>query len=220
MKFSEGLDICPGVTALIGGGGKTGLMLTLADELKKRGSVIICTTTRIYPPPGMPVLTDGDADDIAAALKEHGAICVGEHCGEKLGPAKLSVSRLAALADYVIAEADGAKGLPLKAHAEYEPVIPEGADVIYVVGADGIGKPIGEAAHRPELYADKLGVDAAHIVSPEDAASMVDYGSKALFNKAESPIDMENGRRFAAAFFGKTVIASLKNGEIYDIIAN
>ncbi|MBR2156389.1 MAG: putative selenium-dependent hydroxylase accessory protein YqeC, partial [Clostridia bacterium] len=105
MTFSEALDIRPGVTALIGGGGKTGLMLTLAKELKSEGSVILCTTTRIYPPEDVEVLLGADKYSIAAALKRHGVVCVGEMYGEKLGPSNIEVSEFARLADYVIAEA-------------------------------------------------------------------------------------------------------------------
>ena len=218
MTFSDTLDIRPGITALIGGGGKTTFMLALAQELKDRGSVIICTTTRIYPPNDMKVLLNADKDIISEALKLHGAVCVGEMYGEKLGPPNVNVSELVSLADYVIAEADGAKGLPLKAHGAHEPVIPQGARVIYVIGADGIGKPIAEAAHRPELYAEALGVEASHIVTPKDAADMVDHGSTVLFNKAESIKDIQNGKRFAECFEGTTVIASLKNNIIADKI--
>lgn len=218
MTFSEALDIRPGVTAIIGGGGKTSLLMTLANELKDIGSVIICTTTRIYPPKDMQVLLGADKERIAVELKRCGVVCAGEMYGEKLGPSNIAVSELACLADYVIAEADGAKGLPLKAHAQHEPVIPEGARVIYVIGADGIGKPIAEAAHRPELYAEGLGKDATHIVTPEDAAKMADYGDTVLFNKAESKADIQNGRNFAEYFHGTTVIASLKNSRITEII--
>ena len=118
----------------------------------------------------------------------------------------------------MIAEADGSKGLPLKAHGKNEPVIPPGSKVIYVVGADGIGKPIAESAHRPELYAWRLGADVGHVVTPEDAATMVDYGDTVLFNKAERPKDVENGRAFAKAFHGRTVIAALKQGRVIEVI--
>ncbi|MBR5292605.1 MAG: putative selenium-dependent hydroxylase accessory protein YqeC [Clostridia bacterium] len=218
MTFSEALDIRPGITALIGGGGKTTLMMTLAGELKERGSVIICTTTRIYPPKDMEVLLNADKDGIAEALRLYGAVCVGEMCGEKLGPPNMGVLELACLADYVIAEADGAKGLPLKAHAGHEPVIPDRARVIYTIGADGIGKTIAEAAHRPELYAGRLNTDTGHIITTEDAAKMVDYGDTVLFNKAESKGDIQNGKRFAEYFGGTTVIASLKDLQIKEII--
>lgn len=218
MTFSEALEIRPGITALIGGGGKTTLMITLANELRDRGSVIICTTTRIYPPRDIEVILGADKECIAGALRRYGVVCVGEMYGEKLGPSNIAISELACLGDYVIAEADGAKGLPLKAHAQHEPVIPEGARVIYVIGADGIGKSVAEAAHRPELYAERLGRDVLHIVTPEDAANMVDYGDTVLFNKAESKMDIQHGKRFAECFNGATVIASLKNNEITEII--
>lgn len=218
MTFSEALDIRPGVTAIIGGGGKTSLMFALGSELKERGSVIICTTTRIYPPQGIPLLINGDSVRVSAELSEHGAVCVGEMYGEKLGPSSIAIAELALIADYVIAEADGSKGLPLKAHADHEPVIPDGARVIYVIGADGIGKPVKEAAHRPELYAEALGVDVSHIVTPEDAAKMIDYGDTVLFNKAESEADIQNGRMLAECFKGTTVIASLKNAQVIEII--
>lgn len=218
MTFSDALDIRPGVTALIGGGGKTSLMLALAEELKGRGSVMICTTTRIYPPEGITTLVGANKEIAAAALKENKVICLGEMYGEKLGPSDIPMDELADLADYVIAEADGSKGLPLKAHASHEPVIPEGARIIYVIGADGIGRPVAEAAHRPELYAKGLGADISHIVTPQDAAKMVDYGDIVLFNKAESEEDIQNGERFAESFKGITVIASLKNSQIIEII--
>ena len=218
MTFAETLGIGPGVTALIGGGGKTSLMLTLAKELSSKGSIIICTTTRIYPPRDLQVLLGANKDMVSEALNRYGTVCVGEMYGEKLGPSNIEITKLARLADYVIVEADGSKGLPLKAHAQHEPVIPEGAKVIYVIGADGIGKPVAEAAHRPELYAEGLGKDATHIVTPEDAAKMVDCGDTVLFNKAESKEDIQNGERFAEHFKGTTIIASLKNSEIIDII--
>lgn len=219
VSFTEALGIAPGVTAIIGGGGKTSLMNRLAAELSAAGSrVIICTSTHIWRPADLPVLERASEADIAAALMEHGVICAGESEGEKLTAPELPIARLSGLAPYVIAEADGSKGLPLKAHGENEPVIPPGSRVIYVVGVDGIGKPIAEAAHRPELYARRLGVDLSHAVTPEDAAAMVDYGDTVLFNKAESPEDVEKGRAFARVFHGRTVIAALKRGRVIEVI--
>lgn len=217
MKFSEALNIRPGITAIIGGGGKTALMLTLAEELKGHG-VIICTTTRIYPPEDMPVIMENDICAVKDALKQHGAVCVGKMYGEKLGPSDISIQQLAQAAAYVITEADGSKGMPLKAHGEHEPVIPYGADTVYVIGADGIGKTVAEAAHRPEIYAKTLRTDISHTVTPEDAAKLVDHGSKVLFNKVDDETAAEYGRRFAAAFDGKTVIASLKKRQILQMI--
>ena len=50
MQIAPLLHVGRGVTAIIGGGGKTTLMETLAGELSKKGKVIITTTTHIYRP--------------------------------------------------------------------------------------------------------------------------------------------------------------------------
>ena len=50
MQIAPLLHVGRGVTAIIGGGGKTTLMETLAGELSKKGKVIITTTTHICRP--------------------------------------------------------------------------------------------------------------------------------------------------------------------------
>ena len=47
MTLSQLLDIRPGVTAVIGGGGKTTLLRTLGEELAGQHPVLLCTTTKI-----------------------------------------------------------------------------------------------------------------------------------------------------------------------------
>ena len=46
MTLSQLLDIRPGVTAVIGGGGKTTLLRTLGGELAGQHPVLLCTTPR------------------------------------------------------------------------------------------------------------------------------------------------------------------------------
>ena len=116
MKISQILRVKKGVTALIGGGGKTTLMYKLAQELSAFGTVIICTTTRIFEPDDMPVLTGCSEEDILEALKSQRIICVGTKAASgKLSAPAVSFDRLTKLADYIIVEADGAHGLPIKA---------------------------------------------------------------------------------------------------------
>ena len=45
MEISRILQIQKGITAIIGGGGKTTLMLTLAQALSRQGRVIVTTST-------------------------------------------------------------------------------------------------------------------------------------------------------------------------------
>lgn len=213
MDISALLGVERGVTALIGGGGKTTLMYTLAEELRHRGTVVVTTSTHIQRPEQYPMLTA--ADDVAAALAEHGAVCVASESPEgKLCAPALSFEALAALADFVLVEADGSKRLPLKAHAPHEPVIPVNARrIIYVVGADGFGRPIRQVCHRPERYAALCGASENDIVTPMLEAAVLHaegYDTGWVYiNKVETPEDWRNAEALAALLPGKVIAGSL-----------
>ena len=173
-------EVPRGVTAFVGGGGKTTSMLRMAEELGKQGTVIVTTTTHIFPPEGIPLLENPDEIAIRQRIRPdilpEPVIAVGvtETKTGKLTPCGIPVERLAELADYVLVEADGAKGKPLKAPASHEPVLPACTKlVIGVAGMDGVGKPIAKAAFRPALYGALLGCDGAHVVTPADAARVL-----------------------------------------------
>ena len=214
MDISALLAVEKGVTALIGGGGKTTLMYTLAEELRRRGTVIVTTSTHIQRPEQYPVLTA--ADDVAAALAEHGAVCVASESPEgKLCAPALSFEALAALADFVLVEADGSKRLPLKAHAPHEPVIPPNARrIIYVVGADGFGRPIRQVCHRPERYAALCGAAEDDIVTPALEARVLHaegYDTGWVFiNKVETAEDWRSAEALTALLPGKVIAGSLR----------
>ncbi len=70
-------------------------------------------------------------------------------------------------ADYILAEADGARHHYMKAHAHYEPVIPERCErTILVIGAQGFGMRAAEAVHRPEIFCRLTGAHPDDIVTP------------------------------------------------------
>ena len=56
MKMGKTMPLAPllrigrGVTAIIGGGGKTTLLYMLTEELRKKGSVLLCTSAHIRIP--------------------------------------------------------------------------------------------------------------------------------------------------------------------------
>ena len=214
MDISALLAVEKGVTALIGGGGKTTLMYTLAEELRRRGTVIVTTSTHIQKPEQCPVLTA--ADNVAAALAKHGAVCVaGETAEGKLCAPALSFEVLAALADFVLVEADGSRRLPLKAHAPHEPVIPPNARrTVYVVGADGFGHPIRQVCHRPERYAALCGAAEDNIVTPALEARVLHaegYDTGWVFiNKVETPEDWRSAEALAALLPGRVLAGSLR----------
>lgn len=175
MELNELLSIRPGLTAIIGSGGKTTAMYTLAGELTRRGRVICCTTTHILPPQRLPVLAAPTAQTLAEALERSRCLCVGTPSeGGKLSAPALPMAELTALADYVLVEADGSRGLPIKAHLPHEPVIPSEADqTVLVVGASGFGRPVSQAVHRPERFCRLTGLAPGDAVTPEAAARVI-----------------------------------------------
>ena len=215
MDISVLLEVEKGVTALIGGGGKTTLMYTLAEELRRRGTVIVTTSTHIQRPEQYPVLTAADDAAVAAALAEHGAVCVaGETAEGKLCAPALSFETLAALADFVLVETDGSKRLPMKAHAPHEPVIPPNARrTVYVVGVDGFGRPIRQVCHRPERYAALCGAAEDDVVTPALEAAVLHaegYDTGWVFiNKVETAEDWRNAEALAALLPGRVLAVSL-----------
>ncbi len=54
MTLAQALELRRGVTAVIGGGGKTSLLRALGEELAGEGhTVLLCTTTKFFPFPGL-----------------------------------------------------------------------------------------------------------------------------------------------------------------------
>ena len=218
--LAEVLDVREGVTAVIGGGGKTTLLRTLGEELARSGArVILTTTTKFLPFPGIETVPGGERD-IMEALGRVPLVCAAAPWGEsgKLAESPVPMARLAALADYVLVEADGSAGLPLKAHAPHEPVIPaESGRVILVLGASGFGRPIREVAHRPERYAQLAGCDPETIVTPGIAAQVIraeGLGDLVLVNQAETPEARENARKLAENQSLPVYAGSLRRGEM------
>lgn len=218
MEFSKALGVTPGITALIGSGGKTSLQNRLAAELRERGRVILCTTTHIMPPPGMRTLQNASAGEVRRVLETDGAVCVGELGDDgRLHPPVLPIAELAPLADYLIIEADGSKRLPLKAHESFEPVIPSGtARTVCVVGLTGLGRPIAEAVHRPELFAALAHCGTDEPATPERVARVLNAEALAdiyFLNQADAA--GEGAARALAALLERPALwGSIQKGEI------
>ena len=219
MKLSEALDVRSGVTAIIGGGGKTTLMECLAAELAAQARVIVCTTTHIYPEQTMPCLISPTEAEVRAALARAGCVCVGSVSENgKFSVPELPFRTLCALAGYVLVEADGAKHLPLKAHAAHEPVVPpEANQTILVVGASGLGKPMRESVHRAPIAAQALGVGEDTIVTPELWADFLNFEAlhtRVLVNQAENEQEKTTARALAAGLHCPVCMAALQKGWI------
>lgn len=206
MNFFEALRIPHGLTAIVGSGGKTSLLLRLARELSQKGSVIVTTSTHIFPPEGIAFSETSAAFD--------GILCVGTPCENgKLGAPRQSFEELEGLADFVLVEADGSKRLPLKAHLPHEPVIPDNAKrTICVVGASGLNRPIEEAVHRAERFFE---LTASPIATPSAVALALKKEALAdAYFINQSDANEAAGRELLRRLGREAWLASLKKGEI------
>lgn len=215
MELYRLLDIQPGITALIGSGGKSTLLSLLAMELAAAGEQVLCaTTTHIFPPEGMPLVHSvADARD---ALAAGGPVCVGAWTAEgKLGPPREPLEAYRAVCRYLLVEADGSRRLPLKAHAPYEPVIPpDTVRTILVAGASGLYRPIREAAHRPEIFCPLAACSPEDMATPERVARVIraeGLGDLVLVNQADAA--REAALELAALVGKPAVVAALNKGE-------
>jgi probable selenium-dependent hydroxylase accessory protein YqeC len=150
-----GIDSRTRVIALVGAGGKTSLMYALAREMLRLGRrVVSTTTTKIYPPQPheSPLVLLSENDPFLTILPENLArfshVTVAGRMdamtGKLEGVTDDTIDTCADAAHWVLVEADGAAGRPVKAPAPWEPVIPSHTDlVIPVIGLDCLGKAAG-----------------------------------------------------------------------------
>ena len=136
--------------AIVGSGGKTSLMIGLANEYAKRGErVLLSTTTKLQKPENRAYGCHRYFHDDAILETVH-------HPGEKIfyaldGEEKAlapPIDRLALLAERFsvsLLEADGARGMDLKLHSERDPVIPPFTTAtIALLSLAALGRPASE----------------------------------------------------------------------------
>jgi probable selenium-dependent hydroxylase accessory protein YqeC len=169
------------LVALVGGGGKTSALQRLARELVAKGArVVVGTTTAMFlnelEEVGTVVLSadGGDVEArLEAALAEGGpgaAVAAPGEGGKVAGlpPADFDGLWAQATIDYLLIEADGSRGRPLKAFGSHEPQIPAGVTtVVQVAGLSALGQPLTESVvHRAGILCEALGVPFGVEVSP------------------------------------------------------
>ena len=206
--------------AVIGSGGKTACLRHLSRRLS--GTVILTTSTHMFPFEEMPLVDAGGAatpenrrrvlSELRGALTASRVICLGAllPSGKLSDPSALiPFEAMAGEADYVLVEADGSAGHPLKAHRPWEPVIPACATMtVGVVGASGLDRPAVEACHCPELFCALAGirpdepVREAHVAAVLNREALADHW---LVNQADALPDAGRLRN----------LCDLINGEAY-----
>lgn len=215
-----------GVVSIIGAGGKTTLMFCLAKELADSGKKVLTTTTTHIFMPGIDQSPHLLVAETAAALVEGCCSTLGRFTHfsaanrslpdqKKLKgftPQILDHLWQASLFDWIIVEADGAKGKPLKATDLHEPVVPGSTThLIHVSGLDGLGNPLDEIfVHRAPIFSTNTGlalgaaIDEAAIAESavretQKAAAMSVYKVQkfVLLNKADDPNRQRSGEKIA-----------------------
>jgi probable selenium-dependent hydroxylase accessory protein YqeC len=188
-----------GVVSLVGAGGKTSLMFKLAHELAAAGEpVLTTTTTKIYEPlPEQSInliisgSVSGMLEQARATLKNH---CHLTAAFEKL-PAQRKLRGFAPefvqaiwnshLFRWILVEADGAAGRPLKAPVEHEPVVPAcTTQLVGIVGLNGAGQPLNDQwVFRPERFIQLSGLARGSKVSPAAIVAVLLH-EKGIFKNA------------------------------------
>ena len=165
------------IKAIVGSGGKTTLLKTLARQYRAQGKTVFVTTTTHMFIEEDTLLTD-DADTIIRVLKEKGYVMAGIPEGIKFKAlSEETYAAVCAQADVVLVEADGSKGLPLKYPNATEPVIPKNAgEIIVVCGLNALGQKAMDVCHRLELVKTCLGIDDDTIITPSHVQKLITEG--------------------------------------------
>jgi len=184
------------LVAVVGAGGKTSTLRLVAADLAAQGATVIATTTTAMYARELaalgPLVLEADPGQAQVRLGEAlarsrvvGVATAGElPDGKVRGLSRSALDALwrASLADYVVVEADGSRGLPLKAWGPDEPAVPTTATTVVVVaGLGAIGRTLTDAhVHRAGRMAEALGVALGSEVSPEIFAEAVRLQLSAL----------------------------------------
>lgn len=232
--------------ALVGGGGKTTTMFALARALKEQGRrVLVTTTTNIFMPQENQyddiILSDAPNERLFENIRPGSVTCLagtvmeGKNKLKSVDSVFLNHLHTNVLFDAVIVEADGARRLPIKAPAEYEPVIPSCTTLtIGCIGLDALGVLVDEAhVHRPELLCAATGAQPNEILGFEHIVRLI-IASEGLFkgspcagrksvllNKADTDALRDQARLISAELLDRVpgvgvVIASMAQGTVYE----
>ncbi len=204
------------VIALLGGGGKSSLLIYMARVCKAQGlRAIFTTTTRMR---FSELKNAGPIFHIQALKKgiseEKGPMPQFSLMGHKEGMKAVGISldEVGEIAKVypsykIIVEADGAKGRPIKANLEHEPVVPSNTDLaIGMIGLDCLGRSMEEVAFRSKELARLSGIQESEDIDlktildltnhPEGLFKNVRAGAKKILflNKSDLLSEEEKNR--------------------------
>ncbi|MGD9817226.1 MAG: selenium cofactor biosynthesis protein YqeC [Desulfomonilaceae bacterium] len=179
----------------VGAGGKTSLMFNLANEIVSRDlKVVTTTTTKIFVPSTNQAAIVHLANqenwdkDITKKLETFDHVCFGKEIDSNtkklLGINPADVSFLTKFADFIVVEADGALGRPVKCPESWEPAIPQRSNiVIFVVGMDCLGQPANsQTVHRIDKFLNLSGLEKEQPIDCDTLVELVTHAQGAYQN--------------------------------------
>lgn len=171
LNLAHTLELKEGeMIAAYGAGGKSTLLYRLAQELAcSQKRVLLTTTTKIFKPGTIPSVIcsalDEALDKLEQYFKKGNTVALGSSLlpDNKIKGVETSwLEEIArnGIASYILIEADGAAGKPIKGFASYEPVLPIDAGLLLpVLGIDALGLKLNSKnVHRPELLGRLAGI--------------------------------------------------------------
>jgi probable selenium-dependent hydroxylase accessory protein YqeC len=186
MDIAKKLGIKNDVVTLVGAGGKTSLMFSIAKELKLK-KVLVTTTTKIYYP--LDDQYDYYYNYVEFPFKKMKGITVmGNGINDEnkiIGLEEEKIKTIREYFDIVLIEGDGSRGLPIKAPEKHEPVIPSSSSIVIgVIGIDSIYKTINQQnVFRLERFCTITGSKIGDILDEYKIAKLI-ISKEGLFKGA------------------------------------
>lgn len=192
MELNKVLDIKVGSTvAIVGAGGKSTLMYTLAEEFRKDYKCLVTTTTKVYVP------NKEKYDFMAVGAEEFNEIKKNSNNGiyvygnlinkedKLMGVTPKELDYNVYNFQYVFIEADGSKRKPIKGWKDTEPVICNATThTIGIISIESIGKEINEDnVHRVKEFLSITNTAENNIISEDNIVSMI-FNPKGLFKNS------------------------------------
>gem|GEM_PF-594569 len=186
------------VIAITGGGGKTSLMFALGRYSAENAFTLLTTTTKIFPPQKdeCPFKIIARQEDLIKELENPAHLpsmvtAAKERSGEKLsGYTPEDIAEIVSKSHIgrTIVEADGSRGLSLKAYEEWEPPVPAVSDCHFIMmGADIFTAPLSPLnVFRFDILRDKFSMQTGEYISFANCAAMLSNRDEYLKNSPES----------------------------------
>lgn len=163
--------------SLVGAGGKTTTLFRLRDYFRRCGRpVAMTTTTKMFREDKPWFLICPSRSDVEKILRLYGQVYfAGEDAVSKkvCAPPSDMIKYIYSDGIPVIAEADGAKGMCVKAPAAHEPVLLEDTThLISLYGMSAVGRKISEAGFRVEQITAVLNKKADELLTEADIVAL------------------------------------------------